>query len=134
MPAMNCPKSTDWNQGKMDGWQDVAGSDNNGDFLAWAQYQEADIPNYWSYAKTFTLGDHFFANQLGPSFPGHMFFLAAQAGWALGNPPVDPTHPYWGCDQYPFDKVDVLDKGSCNVKSVFPCFKIPSLPDVSRPA
>ena len=42
----------------------------NGDNLAYAQYQEADIPNYWAYAKAFTLGDHFFANVLGRAFPG----------------------------------------------------------------
>src|SRR5262249_12376729 len=96
----------------------------------WAQYQEMDIPNYWAYAKTFTLGDHFFANMLGPSFPGHMFPLAAQAGWALENPPTDINHPYWGCDENKNDTVSILDNGSCNTKSVFPCFKIPSLPDV----
>ena len=49
--------------------------------------------------STFTLGDHFFANVLGPSFPGHTFVLAAQAGWATGNPDTTSPHPYWGCDQ-----------------------------------
>src|SRR3954470_20036755 len=58
---------TDWNDGKMDGWEDVSGSSTGGDNLAWAQYGEADIPNYWAYARAFTLGDHFFANELGPS-------------------------------------------------------------------
>ena len=38
---------TDWNGGAMDGWDDVAGSSNNGDNLAYAQYKETDIPNYW---------------------------------------------------------------------------------------
>jgi phospholipase C len=121
---------TDWDHGNMDGWEDVSGSDQNGDHLAWAQYHEDDIPNYWQYAKHFTLGDHFFANMLGPSFPGHTFVLAAQAGWAIGNPPTDPTHPYWGCDEYSWDKVDVLQNGSCTVEGVKPCFKIPSVPDV----
>jgi phospholipase C len=121
---------TDWNHGQMNGWEDVSGSDTLGDHLAWAQYHESDIPNYWAYARTFTLGDHFFANMLGPSFPGHMFPLAAQAGWATENPPTDINHPYWGCDENKNDTVPILDNGSCNVKSVFPCFKIPSLPDV----
>ena len=121
---------TDWNHGAMNGWEDTAGSDKNGDHLAWAQSGENDIPNYWAYAKAFTLGDHFFANMLGPSFPGHMFFLAAQAGWSVGNPPLDPTAPYWGCDQQFWDKVTVLDKGTCTQKNVAPCFKIPSIPDV----
>ncbi len=121
---------TDWDGGKMDGWEDVAGSDQGGDHLAWAQYDESSIPNYWAYAKAFTLADHFFADELGPSYPGHMFTLAAQAGWALGNPPTNITHPYWGCDQSSGSTVDVLDNTSCTVKQVFPCFKIPSIPDL----
>ncbi|HTJ82272.1 MAG TPA: alkaline phosphatase family protein, partial [Polyangiaceae bacterium] len=82
---------TDWNAGAMNGWEDTAGSDENGDKLAWAQYLESDIPNYWAYAKKYTLADHFFADMLGPSFPGHTFFLAAQAGWAIGNPTITMT-------------------------------------------
>jgi phospholipase C len=121
---------TDWNHGQMNGWEDVSGSSVLGDHLAWAQYDESSIPNYWAYAKTYTLADHFFANMLGPSFPGHTFFLAAQAGWAIGNPNTQLTHPYWGCDQDSGTVVSVLDNGSCTVKDVFPCFSIPSLPDV----
>lgn len=121
---------TDWNNGQMNGWEDTPDSDKNGDHLAWAQFHESDIPNYWAYAKTFALGDHFFSNVLGPSFPGHTFVLAAQAGWAAGNPPTDFTHPYWGCDQYAWDKIDVHQNGTCQLASVAPCFNIPSIPDV----
>ncbi|MEO8877359.1 MAG: alkaline phosphatase family protein, partial [Polyangiaceae bacterium] len=120
----------DWNNGKMDGW-DTGDTKNTGhDTLDYAQYHQSDIPNYWSYARTFTLGDHFFANVLGPSFPGHSFVLAAQAGWATGNPNTQTSHPFWGCDQDPSTRVDVLDHGTCNTLSVFPCFKIPSVPDI----
>ena len=121
---------TDWHQGAMDGWGAVAGSTQNGDDLAWAQYGEADIPNYWAWARRYTLADHFFADELGPSFPGHLFVLAAQAGWATGNPNTDFFHPYWGCDQTFWSRVDVLQNGGPTVESVFPCFDIPSLPDV----
>jgi phospholipase C len=121
---------TDWNAGAMDGWEDVSGSSVLGDNLAWAQYDETSIPNYWAYAKAFTLGDHFFANELGPSFPGHMFPLAAQAGWALGNPPTNILSPFWGCDQSSSATVSVLDNASCTAKDVFPCFAIPSVPDL----
>src|SRR5262245_4217882 len=121
---------TDWNHGQMDGWEDVSGSNQNNDYLAWAQYDESSIPNYWAYAKAFTLGDHFFANVLGPSFPGHTFVLAAQAGWASGNPKTNFLHPYWGCDQDPTTTIPILDNGTCLEKAVFPCFKIPSIPDV----
>jgi phospholipase C len=118
---------TDWAGGQMNGWDKVSGTSSNGDNLAYAQYQEADIPNYWAYAKTFTLGDHFFANVLAPSFPGHMFPLAAQSGWAFDNP--SNAGPYWGCDQTG-STVPILDQTSCTTQNVAPCFSIPSVPDV----
>ena len=132
----------DWNGGQMNGWNSSGGSDT-GDGLAYAQYGEGDIPAYWDYARHFVLGDHFFANVLGPSFPGHMFPLAAQAGWSIGNPPTDlpfkivlgfppkilGPHPYWGCDEWAGDTMPIL-AGGTTPKSIFPCLSIPSLPDI----
>ncbi len=65
-----------------------------GAILAYSEGARAERP-----ARHFTLGDHFFANVLGPSFPGHTFVLAAQAGWAFNNPNTQLYWPYWGCDQ-----------------------------------
>ena len=120
----------DWDNGKMDGFDTGDTSNTKHDTLNYAQYHESDIPNYWTYARTFTLGDHFFANVLGSSFPGHAFVLAAQSGWSTGNPNLQISHPYWGCDQDPSTRVDILDHGSCTDTQVFPCFKIPSVPDI----
>jgi phospholipase C len=111
-------------------WEGVSGATQNGDNLAFAQYSETDIPNYWQYARHFTLGDEFFANVLGPSFPGHTFVLAAQVGWATGNPDTQVTHPYWGCDQDASTRVQVENAYTGTFDNVFPCFKIPSVPDV----
>jgi phospholipase C len=111
-------------------WLDVTGASQNGDNLVYAQYREADIPNYWQYARHFTLADNFFANVLGPSFPGHTFVLAAQVGWAEGNPNTQITHPYWGCDQDATTRVQIEDQATCAPAQVFPCFQIPSVPDV----
>jgi phospholipase C len=61
--------------------------------------------------------------------PGHMFTVAAQAGWATDNPPTNVLHPFWGCDQAPADRVPILANGT-TPSSVFPCFQIPSIPDV----
>jgi hypothetical protein len=93
---------------------------------------------------------------LGPSFPGHMFTVAAQAGWAIDNPPLDLTanplrleageqlSPYWGCDEfqggsavvagvtlatYPADSVPVLSDAGPDA-SAFPCFPIKAIPDI----
>jgi phospholipase C len=118
---------TDYAGGAMTGWDQISG---NGDDLEYAQYTEADIPNYWQYARHFTLADRFFADELGPSFPGHTFVLAAQVGWAIGNPNTTITHPYWGCDQDVSTRVTIQNQTSCQYEDVFPCFDIPSIPDV----
>jgi phospholipase C len=124
----HAPGLVDWDQGKMDGWDLVADTSVNGDNLGYAQYLESDIPNYWQYARKFTLGDHFFAQMIGPSFPGHIAFLTAQTVWAIDNPST--TSAYWGCDQPPGTVMPVQDQATCTQKQVFPCFKIPSVPDV----
>jgi len=121
---------TDWDGGALDGWLAVSGANAGGDNLFCAQYQESDIPNYWQYARNYGLADHFFANVLGPSFPGHLFFVAAQAGWALDNPGYATSHPFWGCDQDPMYTVPTLQGGTCTTATVLPCFDIPSVPDL----
>jgi phospholipase C len=146
----------DWANGSLDGWSTDGGSDNagigDGDGTVYKQYFQKDIPNYWALAKDYVLADNFYANMLGPSFPGHMFTVAAQAGWAIANPPLDLTadpllleagmnlSPYWGCDEfdggstlgitYPPDTVDILADGGATVTPVFPCFNIKAIPDI----
>ena len=121
---------TDWAGGAMNGWEAVEDATVNGDDLVYAQYQESDIPNYWQYARHFTLGDRFFANVLGPSFPGHLFVLAAQDAWATSNPDSAGISAYWGCDQSSDARLPVDDQTTCQSVQKFPCFQIPSVPDV----
>lgn len=121
---------TEWNGGKMDGWPNVAGTSSSGDHLAWAQYGEASIPNYWAYARAFTLADHFFADALSPTFTGQMFVLHAQAAWVFDNPGSSSAFNYWGCDEAAQYTAVVSDQTTCTTSTVRPCFDIPSLPDV----
>jgi phospholipase C len=46
--------------------------------LGYMDYHE--IPNYWEYARRFTLCDYFFSSLMGPSVPNHLYTLAADAG------------------------------------------------------
>ncbi|HTR53191.1 MAG TPA: alkaline phosphatase family protein [Kofleriaceae bacterium] len=121
---------TDWAGGDMNGWEQVADASDNNDYLVYAQYQESDIPNYWAYARTFTLGDRFFADALAPSFPGHLFTVAAQAGWATSNPDNVGVQVYWGCDQGSGVSAPVTNQTTCQTENDFPCFDIPSIPDI----
>ena len=42
-------------------------------------YDERDIPNYWEYARRFTLCDRFFSSEMTGSSPNHVFTVAAQS-------------------------------------------------------
>ncbi len=60
------------------------------------QFYQSDIPNYWTYAQNFVLGDHMFSSLMGPSFPNHLYTIAAQSGGAIDNP--ESSGAAWGCD------------------------------------
>jgi phospholipase C len=42
-------------------------------------YAEADIPNYWKMARTFTLCDNYFSDVRGPSHPNYLMMTAGQS-------------------------------------------------------
>jgi phospholipase C len=49
------------------------------------QYTRQQIPNYWRYAKTFTLGDRFFSSSYGPTFVEHFWTVASQSNRYVDN-------------------------------------------------
>lgn len=54
--------------------------------LGYQVADEADIPNYWALAKTFVLSDSFYSSLHGPSFPNHLYTIAATSGGVRDNP------------------------------------------------
>jgi len=69
-----------YNHGAMDGFVWAEGSSNTLGY-----YDERDIPNYWNYARHFTLCDRFFSSQMGYSLPNHVYTVAAQSGGLIVN-------------------------------------------------
>ncbi|TMG13780.1 MAG: hypothetical protein E6I01_11440, partial [Chloroflexi bacterium] len=62
------------------------------------QYDQANLPNYWRYARQYTLCDRYFTEVAGPSTPNHLMLIAA-ASPIIDNPHYrDPIK-----DQPPFD-------------------------------
>jgi phospholipase C len=118
-----------WNEGEMDGFATISDA---ADRYAYTQYQPEDLPNYWHWAQEFVLGDNFFASAQGPSFPNHLYTIAAQSGGAHENPIQDldllrerhqetGLFKAWGCDSIEEAFVPVEDREG-NVKNVPPCF------------
>ena len=52
--------------------------------LSYMDYTQ--IPNYWEYARKYTLCDYFFSSLMGPSQPNHLYTVAAQSGGLVFNP------------------------------------------------
>jgi len=50
----------------MDGFDRLPGALTLGVNHAYTAMYQRDIPNYWAYARHFTLDDHFFSTILGP--------------------------------------------------------------------
>ena len=109
-----------YNGGAMDGFYQGEFPDN-----AYTQLRRNQLPNYWHWAKEYALFDNFFASAHGPSFPNHLFTIAATSGGAFDNPRRD--HPSirgsltFGCDAPEQQDVAVMDSEG-NVKYVRPCF------------
>lgn len=57
-----------YNNRQMNGFDKHSGQTPDGHYVAYSQYEEADMPNYWAYARQFTLCDSFFSSMMGPVF------------------------------------------------------------------
>jgi phospholipase C len=118
-----------WNEGAMDGFATIS---EWADRYAYTQYRPEDLPAYWHWAQRFVLADSFFASAQGPSFPNHLYTIAAQSGGTHENPIQDlpvlrqrhrdtGLFKAWGCDSLPDSYVPVVDSEG-NTKKVPPCF------------
>ena len=112
--------------GAMDKFDLIPGGNQNGDYLAYTQYTADDIPNYYTYASYFALGDNMFSSLTGPSFPNHLYTVGAQSGGAINNPTNSMGR--WGCDSPSNSLVQILhDDGS--ITRQYPCFDFQTLAD-----
>jgi phospholipase C len=112
--------------GKMDRFDLIGGASVNGDLLSYSQYNASDLTSYFSYASSFALADAFFSSLKGPSFPNHLYTVAAQSGWTIGN----PRRQSWGCDSPPDNKVEIMSSDGDEQEEVYPCFDFLTLADL----
>lgn len=113
--------------GRMDRFNDLTGAVQNQQLVNYSAYEGDQIPNYWAYAHQFVLADRFFTSVHGPSFPNHLYSLAAWAGGATDNP---SSLLSWGCDAPARVTVRILDPSSGHFRRVRPCFDFETLPDL----
>ena len=114
------------NGGKMNFFDQVVMGDNEGYHLAYTQFHEADIPNYFAYAKNFTLSDRTFSSVATNTFPNHLFTIAAQAGGVIDDPHSGKGS--WGCDSDDEQTV-LVAKADGKIVPEPPCFDFQTLAD-----
>jgi phospholipase C len=106
-----------WNGGKMDGFAQGTNPD-----WPYTQLHRGQLPNYWHWAQRNVLFDNFFASAHGPSFPNHLYTIAATSGGAVDNPRRTGFFSLtFGCDAPPQQLVEVMDSEG-HTKKVPPCF------------
>ncbi len=139
------------NGGRMDGFDTVT----DGFTLdGYTQFGRAGLPAYWAYADNFVLGDRMFSSMYGPTFPEHLYTVAAQAGGVTGNK-INRGEKVPGgyCDD-PSERVDRFEKLSSRQSAMVmaaeervdtdrvddfwrrdaPCFDFDVLPDLLNDA
>ncbi len=112
--------------GKMDKFDLIRGGNVRGEYLAYTQLTEKDIPHYFAYARNFVLADRMFSSLSGPSFPNHLYTVGAQSGGAINNP--SKTKGIWGCDSDEGATVQIMDNRG-GITQQFPCFDFQTLAD-----
>ena len=119
------------NNGDMNQFDLISGNGEdgnlNGDYLSYTQFQQSDIPNYFNYATNFVLADNMFSSLSGPSFPNHLYTIAAQSAGAISNPSTG-LGPAWGCDSPANFTVQVLGTTG-QITNQYPCFDVTTLAD-----
>jgi phospholipase C len=115
--------------GKMDRFDLINHGNVNGAYEAYSQLGQTDIPNYWSYATNFVLADNMFSSLMGPSYPNHLYTVAAQSGGVINNPLYNGQNPQaWGCDSPAGTTVLAIDADG-DFENMFPCFDFQTLAD-----
>lgn len=121
------------NGGRMNRFYLLPGARRGGRDYADSSYDGAAIPNYWSYARRFTLADRFFSTIQGPSFPNHLVTVAGSGAGALDNPGglnLPRSLFSWGCDS-PSSYLVPVRTAAGSVRRVHPCFNLRSLTDLA---
>jgi phospholipase C len=82
------------NGGQMNGFNFI---EYGQDLSGYVQHRRGTIPHYWGYADRFVLADRFFTSMYGPTFPEHLYTVAAQANGVVDNQSTESEAGHY-CD------------------------------------
>jgi|HubBroStandDraft_4_1064222.scaffolds.fasta_scaffold26842_3 phospholipase C len=87
---------TKWNSGAMDGWV----TDENGQTIAIGYFEPADHIYHVQLAHAFTIADHYFCSQIGPTLPNRLYLWSGTSGWHFLSPTATS-------DSLPYNNPDI---------------------------
>jgi phospholipase C len=117
---------TEYDHGKNDGYDLVPTSPASGSLSPYQYVEQPEVQPYFDIATEFTIADHMFASQNGPSFPGHEYLIAGQAAGADDDPSDEEP---WGCDAPAGTTVPIYSPSGAQ-SSAFPCFNYQTMGDL----
>jgi phospholipase C len=141
------------NGGKMNCFDRIPDGNNLESYI---QYERSQIPNYWTYASRFVLGDRFFSSVYGPTFVEHFWLVSSQSDryvdnqrpkdgqggsdGVLGGYCDDPTERVWSFPKMTTDDRDRIYglEEQADIETLvdeyyierWPCHDIQTLPDL----
>lgn len=120
----------EYDHGRMDGWDRVDTLPRQDPDFPYAYVPRSEIAPYWDMAQQYTLADHMFQSNSGPTFPAHLYIVAGQDDFVSDNPDGRETTNFaWGCDSPPGTTVAVMNQQGKEVPGPFPCFNFPTIAD-----
>jgi phospholipase C len=115
-----------WNNGAMNGFNLVPlGTGLAAGRANYAYLERTLVAPYWTMARQYTLADHMFATEFGPSFTSHLMLVAGTTNIAPGIAEANsPLSAPWGCNAYPGTTTSVIDVNRVLTwgGGPFPCF------------
>ncbi len=114
--------------GRMNGFSLLPGAIQDGHNASLTEFHQSQIPNYWRYAKRFTLDDHFFSTIAGASLPNHLVTIAGTSMNTDDNPILNAPNS-WGCDSGKHTLVDAVNPLTGHHYFTKPCFNNKTLVD-----
>ena len=104
------------NGGKMNGFNCISLGE---DMTGYSQYDRESLPLYWSYADRYVIADHFFTSMYGPTFPEHLYTVAAQSYGIVDNKSTTDTEGNYCDDPQEFtQRFPIEDLSDADVKRI----------------
>jgi phospholipase C len=101
---------TDYDDGKLDGWNEEYACCGQPENFAYAYVQRSDSRTYWEMAKQYVLADEFYPSNFDGAFVSHQYAIAAYANHEVNGPSGVAS-----CKGGPTDVIGTLFRGEVPV-------------------